>query len=255
MLIHDDSIQHLYPPPLRTPVNLMQRFALWRARRELKFQYARHVRLVARDLQVLNHWAFHAYHEQGARFQVYRLKADFLQCLYINGFVDRIEPEQQIIKCNSCVGGVWHPGAWNEETCFRCNGTGIHKRILLYKFTVGAPCEDIVFHLPANHCAWLAAEHQYQGETNDLPRYRRFDDPPRPMTEWQFQKRLLRVAYLIECVRLFDNITFLSLRGALRHDERVIAARVKMRCKKFVCALEWNWTKLKYRFQKEKLPF
>lgn len=51
------------------------------------------------------------------------------------------------LKCRGCYGcGIWRKGSWNEDTCFRCGGTGVyqHRYIRLERWTLGG----FKFHIP-----------------------------------------------------------------------------------------------------------
>lgn len=85
--------------------------------------------------------------------KVYALKTDFLRWCWKMGIVDSVTKQEQILTCNFCGGDGDDPYDW-DEPCRKCDGTGVYRYVLLYKFRVGR----YVWHQPAPLADYLNPE-------------------------------------------------------------------------------------------------
>ena len=209
---------------LITPTAIVQRAILWDERRRVKRQSTTHILYAAtRSMQDLNRWAKTS--NGDLRRTAYWLKTDFLHVLYLFGHIREIEPEQQILKCHSCHKGIWEYGTDHADWCWNCLGTGVYRRILLWKFTVRIGGEVFEFHSPASLIKWDMDEAREVGgvELEELPVYEDRRNARTNLTHWQLQEHLLRVAVAIETLMFTERVELSPLGWALRHDCIAIA--------------------------------
>ncbi len=209
---------------LRLPTNLMQRIALWRVKHAMRYQYSETDALRAlRPMRVLNQYARSAHGDY--RWLIYSLKADLLKTLDAYGYIGEVDAEQQILKCHSCTRGIWEYGTNHEEICFKCNGTGIYKRVLLYKFTVNVRGEEFEFHQPSELVRFgVTVKPEWQDRPLDeLPRYRESKTATRVhLSTWQLHSNLITIAYFVASKMMFEGLNLSDWRAALVHDAKEI---------------------------------
>jgi len=221
---HETFGMYLRRPDLVTPVNLMQRAMLWRERRIAKEQHTTvllyHATL---SMDVLNRWAKTSHGD--LRRVAYALKTKFLHVLFLFGHMRVIEPEQQILKCHRCYKGIWEYNTDHAERCWKCNGTGIYKRILLWKFTVVIGGEIFEFHTPDSLVYWdMDEKRKVRGvELEDLPVYQDRRSARTNLNDRELHGHLLRVAVTIEKTMFTERVELNPLGRAVRWDVLQIA--------------------------------
>lgn len=130
-----------------------QWFKLWRRWQTLKHKTRdASLRHMLRAMFWLNR---NAQHRKGTGFsrRVYALKTDFLRWCWQMGIVDNITKQEQVLTCNFCGGDGDDPYDW-DYPCRKCDGTGIYRHVLLYKFRIG----HYVWHQPAPLVEYLKPE-------------------------------------------------------------------------------------------------
>lgn len=95
--------------------------------------------------------------EDGAAYEVYRVKDMLLQAFWLSGYGRQVTKQTQILSCWRC-GGTGEVGPeWHSETCWKCWGSGEYKRILILRFTFEVAGRVYVWHTPESRC-WLAPD-------------------------------------------------------------------------------------------------
>lgn len=81
----------------------------------------------------------------GARY-IYALKNLLVQHLYESGFCVAVDRQRQYARCWNCGGSGEH---WTGGMCFKCDGTGIYRTHILYRFVFVVAGRRYVWHQPA----------------------------------------------------------------------------------------------------------
>lgn len=268
MLIPDHDTFGMYTRlDLHTPTNLYQRYRRWRERRAAyNMPFQMYARRACTSMQILNQAARTMYGDY--RQVIYWLKQDFLRAMHAHGYLQNVSAQQQILKCNTCDRGIWHRGFWNEDVCYKCGGTGVHKRVRLFLFAVSfgafTDFKTFEFHQPDALAQWampLLDTAEAATPVEKLSRYKENRDAPRMhLSPRELQFHLLRVAVYVEHSSITLPFALSNWKRALAHDAMEIPNYVWRRAARKIWwslqALYWRVRELvRPNTEQDELPF
>lgn len=84
---------------------------------------------------------------------VYGFKNELIKWLYQNGYCVHVSKERQTFECWNCDGTG--SDGWNDyEYCDKCDGTGIYREHILYRFVFEYNGRRYIWHQPSSLVTW-----------------------------------------------------------------------------------------------------
>lgn len=84
---------------------------------------------------------------------VYALKNELIKWLYENGYCVHVTKERQTFECWDC-GGTGSDGWHDYDQCLKCDGTGIYREHVLYRFVFEYNGRRYIWHQPSGLVTW-----------------------------------------------------------------------------------------------------